>query len=76
MRAVVFAAGREFAVVVDLVDRAVALLLIHNRRPDIEAMGRVAEALSHHLAGRGRSLDIRTLHECYAPVHFDAAMHQ
>lgn len=36
-------------------------------RPDIEAMGRVAEALSRHLEGRGRSLDIRTLHECYAP---------
>ncbi|QTF93731.1 CmpA/NrtA family ABC transporter substrate-binding protein [Halomonas sp. BM-2019] len=44
-------------------------------RPDIEAMGRVAEALSRHLAGRGRQLDIGTLHECYAPVHFDAAMH-
>ncbi|MCG6659312.1 ABC transporter substrate-binding protein [Halomonas campisalis] len=45
-------------------------------RPDIEAMGRVADPLARHLAGSARRLDIRTLHECYAPVHFDAAMHQ
>lgn len=45
-------------------------------RPDVETMGRVAEALQGHLRDQGRSLDIRTLHECHAPVHFDAALHQ
>ncbi|WP_243737297.1 CmpA/NrtA family ABC transporter substrate-binding protein [Halomonas ventosae] len=45
-------------------------------RPDVEAMGRIAEALQRQLRDKGRSLDIRTLHECHAPVHFDAALHQ
>ncbi|WP_258176206.1 CmpA/NrtA family ABC transporter substrate-binding protein [Halomonas ventosae] len=45
-------------------------------RPDVEAMGRIAEALQRQLNDKGRSLDIRTLHECHAPVHFDAALHQ
>ncbi|SEM05106.1 CmpA/NrtA family ABC transporter substrate-binding protein [Halomonas daqiaonensis] len=44
-------------------------------RPNVEAMDRIAEPLRCHLHDKGRTLDIRTLHECYAPVHFDAAMH-
>ena len=45
-------------------------------RPDVMAMGRVAEGLHEHLQGKGRALDIRSLHECHTPVHFDAALHQ
>lgn len=45
-------------------------------RPNVDAMDRIAESLRRHLHDKGRTLDIRTLHECHAPVHFDAAMHQ
>ncbi|PMR72526.1 nitrate transporter NrtA [Billgrantia endophytica] len=45
-------------------------------RPDVEAMGRIAEQLNRSLRHVERSLDIPALHECYSPVHFDAAMHQ
>ncbi|MCE9661917.1 ABC transporter substrate-binding protein [Halomonas sp. M5N1S17] len=45
-------------------------------RPDVDAMGRIAEQLDRSLRHLDRALDIPTLHECYAPVHFDAAMHQ
>ncbi|WP_163574993.1 CmpA/NrtA family ABC transporter substrate-binding protein [Halomonas faecis] len=42
-------------------------------RPDLAALGRVADALASQA---GQPLDSRTVEECYDPVHYQAALHQ